>query len=171
MKPLAIDGDGRIARPTFGKSRKVEPIDMHVGSRVRLRRDMLGLSQGELGAAVGLSFQQVQKYEYGANRISASRLHDLSRVLDVPVSFFFDRLDPVRAPAIPDSFPEPADGPESNSLLKPETVELVEAYYAIEAAGVRRCLFALAVALAGPSPLRHRRGPQMRPKSGHSRFS
>src|SRR5712692_7672076 len=158
-------------RPGRRKGDKPNPIDIHVGSRVRLRRNMLGLSQEKLGEAIGLTFQQVQKYEYGANRISASRLHDLSRVLDVPVSFFFDRLDPVRAPAIPYSFPEPAEGPESNLLLKPETVELVEAYYAIEAAGVRRCLFALAVALAGPSLLRHRRGPQMRPKSGHSRFS
>ena len=69
---------------------------------------MLGLSQEKLGEAIGLTFQQVQKYERGANRIGASRLHDLSRVLDVPVSFFFDDMDPVRAPAIPAGFAEPA---------------------------------------------------------------
>ena len=74
--------------PGRRKGDKPNPIDVHVGSRVRLRRNMLGLSQEKLGEAIGLTFQQVQKYERGANRIGASRLHDLSRVLDVPVSFF-----------------------------------------------------------------------------------
>src|SRR5476649_418541 len=68
-------------------------VDAHVGTRVRLRRTLLGLSQTALGEAIGLTFQQVQKYERGANRIGASRLFDLSRVLDVPVSFFFDDMD------------------------------------------------------------------------------
>ena len=72
------------------KSDKPNPIDIHVGTRVRLRRTLLGMSQEKLGDALGLTFQQVQKYERGANRIGASRLYDLSRVLDVPVSFFFD---------------------------------------------------------------------------------
>ena len=93
-------------RPGRRKGDKPNPIDIHVGSRVRLRRNMLGLSQEKLGDAIGLTFQQVQKYERGANRIGASRLHDLSRVLDVPVSFFFDDMDPVRAPAIPAGFAE-----------------------------------------------------------------
>src|SRR5215207_2583556 len=77
-------------RPGRAKSDKPNPIDVQVGSRVRLRRNMLGLSQEKLGEAIGLTFQQVQKYERGANRIGASRLHQLSQVLDVPVSFFFD---------------------------------------------------------------------------------
>lgn len=68
------------------------PVDVHVGGRVRLRRVILGMSQEKMGAAIGLTFQQVQKYERGSNRISASRLFDLSRVLDVPVSFFFDDM-------------------------------------------------------------------------------
>lgn len=68
------------------------PIDVHVGSRVRLRRTLLGLSQERLGEAVGLTFQQIQKYERGANRIGASRLFEFSRILDVPVSFFFDDM-------------------------------------------------------------------------------
>lgn len=72
-------------------------IDAHVGSRVRERRAMLGWSQEKLGAALGLTFQQVQKYERGANRIGASRLFDLSRVLDVPVSFFYDGAEDVAA--------------------------------------------------------------------------
>src|SRR5580658_1025622 len=88
-------------RPGRQKADRPNPIDVHVGSRVRLRRNMLGLSQEKLGEAIHLTFQQVQKYERGANRIGASRLLELSRVLDVPVSFFFDETDPVRAPAIP----------------------------------------------------------------------
>src|SRR6201998_3236858 len=74
------------------KADKPNPIDVHVGGRVRLRRTLLGMSQEKLGEAIGLTFQQVQKYERGANRIGASRLFDLSRVLDVPVSFFFDDI-------------------------------------------------------------------------------
>src|SRR5580700_2726186 len=94
-------------RPGRQKGDKPSPIDVCVGARVRLRRNMLGLSQEKLGEAIGLTFQQVQKYERGANRIGASRLYELSRVLDVPVSFFFDDVDPVRAPAIPGGFAEP----------------------------------------------------------------
>src|SRR3546814_15533847 len=73
------------------------PVDVHVGSRVRLRRTLLGMSQEKLGEAIGLTLQQVQKYERGANRIGASRLFDLSRVLDVPVDFFFDEMQIGRA--------------------------------------------------------------------------
>src|ERR1700759_1086976 len=82
------------ARSTRGRrpAGKPNPVDVHVGSRVRLRRTLLGMSQEKLGEAIGLTFQQVQKYERGANRIGASRLFDLSRVLDVPVSFFFDDM-------------------------------------------------------------------------------
>ena len=68
------------------------PIDVHVGSRVRLRRQLMKMSQEKLGDELGVTFQQVQKYERGANRIGSSRLFDLSRVLDVPVSFFFDDM-------------------------------------------------------------------------------
>jgi transcriptional regulator with XRE-family HTH domain len=136
-------------RPGRRKGDKPNPIDVHVGSRVRLRRNMLGLSQEKLGEAIGLTFQQVQKYERGANRIGASRLHDLSRVLDVPVSFFFDDMDPVRAPAIPAGFAEQSpEAFDSDPLRKRETVELVKAYYTVEDPLVRRRLFELAKALA-----------------------
>jgi transcriptional regulator with XRE-family HTH domain len=139
----------QMRRSSRQKSDKPNPIDVQVGSRVRLRRNMLGLSQEKLGTAIGLTFQQVQKYERGANRIGASRLHELSRVLDVPVSFFFDDLDPVRAPAIPGGFAEPpAEAFDSDPLRRRETVELVDAYYAIEDATVRRRLLDLARALA-----------------------
>ena len=71
---------------------KPSPVDVHVGARVRMRRAFLGMSQTKLGDAIGLTFQQVQKYERGANRIGSSRLFDLSRVLDVPVEFFFEDM-------------------------------------------------------------------------------
>ncbi|EHH67879.1 helix-turn-helix domain-containing protein [Gluconobacter morbifer] len=75
------------------------PVDVHVGNRIRLRRTLLGLSQEKLGEALGLTFQQVQKYERGTNRVGASRLYDLARVLDVPIGFFFDDMQAASAPA------------------------------------------------------------------------
>jgi transcriptional regulator with XRE-family HTH domain len=80
--------------------RKPNPVDIHVGSRVRLRRMVLGISQEKLGERMNLTFQQIQKYEKGTNRIGASRLYQLSRILDVPVNFFFeDAAFPTPAPA------------------------------------------------------------------------
>ncbi len=73
------------------KPGETSPIDIHVGARLRQRRTLLGMSQGKLGDTVGLTFQQIQKYERGANRIGASRLYDLSRVLDVSIAYFFRR--------------------------------------------------------------------------------
>src|SRR5579885_2289914 len=90
-------------RPGRQKGDKPNPIDVHVGSRVRLRRNMLGMSQEKLGQAIGLTFQQVQKYERGTNRIGASRLHELAQALDVPVAFFFADLN------LPDGTPLGAD--------------------------------------------------------------
>src|SRR5919199_2768042 len=98
-------GSQSLRRPGHPKTDAPDPVDVQVGARLRLRRKMLGLSQEKLGEMIGLTFQQVQKYERGANRIGASRLYELSRILDVPVSFFFDDTDPVRAPAV--SFAEP----------------------------------------------------------------
>src|SRR4051812_29450837 len=112
---------------------------------------MLGLSQEKLGEVIGLTFQQVQKYERGTNRIGASRLHELSRVLDVPISFFFDDTDPVRAPAMR-GFAEPAaEAFEADPLRKPETLDLIRAYFTIEDAAVRQRLLDLAKALAAAS--------------------
>ncbi len=70
--------------------KKPNPIDIHVGSRVRLRRTMLGMSQEKLGESLGITFQQIQKYEKGTNRVGASRLQQIARVLNTPVSFFFE---------------------------------------------------------------------------------
>jgi transcriptional regulator with XRE-family HTH domain len=114
---------------------------------------MLGLSQERLGEAIGLTFQQVQKYERGANRIGASRLHELSRALDVPISFFFDDTDPVRAPAMGGFAEPPAESFEAGPLHKPETLELVRAYLAIEDATVRRRLLDFVKALAAEATL------------------
>jgi transcriptional regulator with XRE-family HTH domain len=129
------------------KSDKPNPTDVHVGSRVRLRRTLLGMSQEKLGEAIGLTFQQVQKYERGANRVGASRLYDLSRVLDVPVSFFFEDLPSVVGTEAAASG-EPAEKGEHDPMLKRETLELVRAYYRIPDSHVRRRLFELAKALA-----------------------
>ena len=80
--------------------KKPNPVDTHVGSRVRLRRMLLGMSQEKLGDAMGLTFQQVQKYEKGVNRIGASRLFHISRILDVPVQFFFEEAPQLNGPAV-----------------------------------------------------------------------
>ncbi len=93
------------------------PVEVHVGSRVRLRRTLLGMNQTQLGEALGVTFQQIQKNERGFNRIGASRLYQLSQILDVPVSFFFDELDDERTWSPNDILP------------KRETLELVRAYY------------------------------------------
>lgn len=134
------------------KSDKPNPIDVHVGARVRLRRTLLGMSQEKLGEAIGLTFQQVQKYERGANRIGASRLFDLSQVLDVPVSFFFDDIDRQAVEAAQgdaDGLAEGAAGRyEPDPMMRRETLELVRAYYRISDPQIRRRLFDLTKAIA-----------------------
>ena len=150
------DGDEEPgARPE--RESRSSPIDAHVGSRIRLRRTLLGMSQERLGEALGLTFQQVQKYERGVNRVGASRLFDLSRVLDVPISFFFDDMpEPLAAsyggqPAALGarrSFGF-ADGQESfggaadEAMNRRETLELVRAYYRITDPAVRKRVFEL----------------------------
>lgn len=130
---------------------KPRPVDVHVGSRVRLRRTMLGMSQEKLGKAIGLTFQQVQKYERGANRIGASRLFELSKVLDVPVSFFFDDMPPEVSEggaAMAGGLAEGGGAYEYDPMAKRETLELVRAYYKIKDAKVRKRIFELTKALA-----------------------
>lgn len=135
-------------------SGKPNPIDVHVGARVRLRRTLLGMSQEKLGEAIGLTFQQVQKYERGANRIGSSRLYDLSRVLDVPVSFFFDDMSEETAGQSPRLIGGLTEEPapfEADPMTKRETLELVRAYYRIADPQVRKRVFELAKALAAAS--------------------
>jgi transcriptional regulator with XRE-family HTH domain len=129
----------------FGKP---NPIDVHVGSRLRLRRTLLGLSQQKVGEALGLTFQQVQKYERGANRIGASRLWDLSGVLDCPVSFFFEEMnrDTAAASKTPTES-TPGDAGDHDTMSRRETLELVRAYYRITEEPVRRRIYELTKSL------------------------
>ncbi len=119
-----------------------DPIDIHVGKRVRMRRKLIGMSQPALGGAIGLTFQSVQKYECGANRIGSSRLFELSQILDVPVAFFFHDM--------PEDIEqrEPVEMPLDDPELKREALELVYAYFAIENDGKRRSLFNMVKAIA-----------------------
>lgn len=126
-----------------------DPVDVHVGSKLRLRRTLLGMSQEKLGEAVSLTFQQIQKYERGTNRIGASRLHQLARVLEVPVAFFFE--DTPSEKSINGQLSEP--GQESyeseDHLTRRETLELVRAYYRIDSPAVRKRVFELVKSLGG----------------------
>ncbi|MDO8606954.1 MAG: helix-turn-helix transcriptional regulator [Phaeospirillum sp.] len=137
------------------------PVDVHVGTRVRLRRTLMGMSQERLGEAIGLTFQQVQKYERGANRIGASRLFDLSRVLDVPVSFFYDDMSelvrdqsPLAVARGAAGLSEDPSGFEADPLTRRETLELVRAYYAISDPQVRKRVYELAKALAAADEIK-----------------
>ena len=133
-----------------GRRRRANPIDGHVGARVRLRRTLLGMSQEKLGEAIGLTFQQVQKYERGANRIGASRLFDLSRVLDVPVSFFFDDMS-TETSSVSRTTPgmgESAQSFEGQELGKREILELARAFDRIKDDKLRRRILDLTKAIA-----------------------
>lgn len=147
------EGTRKKRGPTRQKLERPRPVDVHVGSRVRLRRTMLGMSQEKLGQALGLTFQQVQKYERGTNRVGASRLWELSKILDVPVSFFFDDMPSDVAAtggrAVPAGLAEESEAVyETDALAKRETLELVRAYYKINNPKVRKRVFDLAKALA-----------------------
>ncbi len=119
------------------------PVDVHVGKRIRHRRWMLGMTQQQLGEAVGIKFQQIQKYETGMNRVSASRLWDIGQALDVQISFFFEGLSSeYDAEMIEDNANQPGD-----LLADREALELVRSYYAIPEEQ-RRKLFDLARVLS-----------------------
>ncbi len=114
------------------------PIDVHVGARLRARRTLLGMSQTALGVALGISFQQLQKYEAGSNRISGRRLYDVSKLLDVDLGYFFDEMDQATKSESParlsrqKSKRSSRKPPKSEDPLhKRETLELVRAYYRI----------------------------------------
>ena len=120
-----------------------DAIDVHVGKRVRERRVLLGMSQKILAKSVGVSFQQIQKNERGTNRIGASRMFELSKVLDVPVSFFFDDLPP--QPPIKSAIPRKIAA-ENRAAFAPglmgakETQELLDSYYAVKSQRLRKRL-------------------------------
>ncbi len=114
------------------------PVDVHVGARIRHRRWMTGMTQQKLAEHVGIKFQQIQKYETGVNRVSASRLWDIASALDVPVSFFFEGLDGAKETPIPSS---------GNPQTDREALELMRSYFAIPE-DQRRQLFELARVLS-----------------------
>jgi transcriptional regulator with XRE-family HTH domain len=126
------------------------PIDKHVGSRVRMRRMMLNMSQEKLGDALGLTFQQVQKYEKGTNRIGASRLQQISHILQVPVSFFFEGAPAVsgRAPGMGEA-PSPAY--VSDFLATSDGLALTKAFMRIKDAKIRRRIVDLVESISGES--------------------
>ncbi len=147
-----------MRKSKFGHGRGTgipSPVDVHVGARLRQRRTLLGMNQTNLGNAIGVSFQQMQKYENGANRISASRLFDLSRVLDVPIEYFFDDMPLEFAASSPATEKRgrvkelPSYKP--NPMAKRETLELVRAYYKISDPQIRKRLFEMTKAIATAS--------------------
>lgn len=110
-------------------------IDVHVGQRLRVRRSLLGMSQEKLAESIGLTFQQVQKYERGTNRVSASRLYDISNVLDVPVSYFFEQLgdSPSSAGGAYGLSDNPQEAFEGEDIMhRKETLDLVRVYYSVD---------------------------------------
>ncbi len=119
-----------------------DPVDVYVGKRLRKQRVLLRLSQEQLARAVGVTFQQIQKYERGANRISASRLYDIARVMGVPINFFFDHIEdeienrPVAHIDGLAEMPEPAYA--QDEMTRSETLDLVAAYWKLPADDIRR---------------------------------
>ena len=131
------------APPKYGRGTGVpNPIDVHVGGRVRMRRLLLGMNQETLANALGLTFQQVQKYEGGANRVSASRLSAMADILGVPISYFFGDLQP------DDAELSPEDRQWREQLQRPETIEFIRLYYAISDAKIRRQFLDMAKTVA-----------------------
>lgn len=135
------------------------PVDVHVGNRIRLRRTILGFSQQYLARKLGLTFQQVQKYEKGGNRVGASRLWDISKVLRVPMDFFFEDMDKEVEAQSPmmlnmsdeeslSMLTEEAENAELDPMRRKETLELVRAYYRINNRKVAKQFFDLIVALS-----------------------
>ena len=117
-------------------------MDVHVGQRLRVRRALLGLSQEKLAESIGLTFQQIQKYERGTNRISAGRLFELSKILDVPVSYFFEQFGNAQSSMLSTQgglSDNEQDGFEHDDIMsRKETLDLVRVYYSVEDPDARK---------------------------------
>src|SRR3954447_25528658 len=122
------------------------PVDRHVGSRVRMRRMLIGMSQEKLGAALGITFQQIQKYEKGTNRIGASRLHQIARVLGVPIEFFYEGAPQIEGATGMAESPSPAY--VADFLSTAEGLDLMKAFMGIKERRIRRRLVDLVRVLA-----------------------
>ncbi len=131
------------------------PVDVHAGARLRVRRTLLGMTQTSLGDAIGLTFQQVQKYERGMDRMTASRLYDLARVLDVPVQHFFDDMPAAVAASAPANKKRGgAKKPpsyEPDPMATRETMQLVRAYNKIRDPEIRKHLYEMTKTLGARS--------------------
>ncbi|MEM9124068.1 MAG: helix-turn-helix transcriptional regulator [Pseudomonadota bacterium] len=134
------------------KRKAPNPVDVHVGSRVRLRRIHVGMSQERLGELVGLTFQQIQKYENGANRIGASRLFEISQILDVPVGFFFEDLPGEVEEAFHDTetdIDQDAADYVMDFVSSVEGLQLNKAFTRIHSTAVRRRILSLVRTISG----------------------
>ena len=144
-----LSNSGGIVKQAVQKA--TNPIDKHVGGRVRMRRMMLGMSQSTLGDGLGITFQQVQKYEKGTNRMGASRLQHISHILQVPVPFFFEG-----APHLPGQSEESGAAPSpayvSEFLATSDGLALTKAFMRIKEPSVRRRIVALVEEIAGDEP-------------------
>ncbi len=132
------------------KKGKANSIDEYVGTQLRQRRSLLGLSQERLAEQVGITFQQIQKYENGANRVSASRLYEFSKVLDIPVGFFFENYGGAvisMTTGFAENDQAAFEGPE-DIMKRKETLELIRVYYSIESPKLRKDLFKLVKSMA-----------------------
>ncbi len=147
---MAKHDEARVAHSGDDKNaRRANSMDVHVGSRVRLRRMLLGMSQEKLGEQLGLTFQQVQKYEKGVNRIGAGRLHELSRVLGVPVQFFYEEAPTTEPSAVSGFAEQPGESYVFDFLGSREGLELNKAFVRIADAKVRRSIVDLVKSMAG----------------------
>jgi transcriptional regulator with XRE-family HTH domain len=147
---MTISGNGIGIGERYMANKAPNPIDKHVGSRVRMRRMMLSMSQEKLGDALGLTFQQVQKYEKGTNRIGASRLQQISHILQVPVAFFFEGAPNLSATHAGDGMKEaPSPAYVSDFLATSEGLALTKAFMRIKDAKLRRRIVDLVEEIAG----------------------
>lgn len=118
-----------------------DSIDVHVGQRLRVRRSLLGLSQEKLAEAIGLTFQQIQKYERGVNRVSAGRLYQFSKVLDVPITYFYEQIiggGSARSTSLSLSDNDQEGFAHDNLMQNKETLELLRVYYSIKDSETRK---------------------------------
>ncbi len=129
--------------------KKPNPIDVHVGSRIRLRRNMLGMSQEKLGESLGITFQQIQKYEKGTNRVGASRLQAIASILDVPVSFFFEDAPGGQSGSAGGLNEDSSTSFVVDFLNSAEGIQLNRAFARISNPAIRRKMIDLVKAIAG----------------------
>jgi transcriptional regulator with XRE-family HTH domain len=138
-------------------------VDVHVGTRIHQRRALLGLNQSQLGKAVGVTFQQIQKYERGSDRVGSSRLYEIAKVLDVPVAYFFDEI-PSSSERSRKTLGKSSVRIQNDALLmtKRETLELVRAYYKVRQSRVRKGLVEMMRIIGAARYAQVRRGRKRR---------